>query len=508
MNARQLLRDDALPEGTRLGGCSVAAVLAQDEFGFVYRMTDSMLLGRVVIKEYFPRALAERAGSEVCPLPGQEDAFAAGLQAFAEEARLLARLQHPGLLHVFDAFSAHQTAYQVMPLVDGCSLEQARQMRDEPPGVAWLRELLLTMLEPVEALHAAGVVHGDVRPGKVLLRQRDGRPLLLGFGTVARALHAAPDPAYAPLEQTVLGGHLPRGAWTDVYSLAAVTWFAATGTPPLASTERAAGALFVPGAAMRAALEGAGGDARDRVQLVGAVDRAMALLPPDRPQSTAELRALFTAPAPVAASAPAATSEDTVGRTVPQEPMVASRVAPPRLHGSLGAAIGSWAAVLLMCGAAGGLAWRWNDVLQGIRTLASATRTVDRPTPVVAAAEPAIAPPPVSLPNELDRLPAISSGTKSEPESAAPATVAPEPAAPERVRKPARQAKPASPARAAPTKPVAVAVEPAPPQATPRGACSGRANFSLYYCMQTQCRKPQFSAHAQCRQLRESDDVV
>jgi len=514
MNARQLFRDDALPEGTRLGGCSVAAVLAQDEFGFVYRMTDSMLLGRVAIKEYFPRALAERAGSEVCPLPGQEDAFAVGLQAFAEEARLLARLQHPGLLHVFDAFAAHQTAYQVMPLVDGCSLEQARQIRDEPPGVAWLRELLLTMLEPVEALHAAGVVHGDVRPGKVLLRQRDGRPLLLGFGTVRRALHAAPDPAYAPLEQTALGGHLPRGAWTDVYSLAAVTWFAATGTPPLASTERAAGALFVPGAAMRAALEGAGGDARDRVQLVGAVDRAMALLPPDRPQSTAELRALFTAPAPVAASAPAATSVDTVGLTVPQEPMVASRVAPPRPHSPRRVTIGAWAAVLLLFGAYGGLAWRWNDVLQASRTLASAVRTMDRPAPVVAAAEPAVTTtPPVSLPNDIDRLPATSAGAASEPESAAPATVAPEPAAPEpapreRVRKPARQAKPASPQRAAPTKPVAVAVEPAPPQATPRGACSGRANFSLYYCMQTQCRKPQFSAHAQCRQLRESDDVV
>lgn len=44
-------------------------------------------------------------------------------------------------------------------------------------------------------------------------------------------------------------------------------------------------------------------------------------------------------------------------------------------------------------------------------------------------------------------------------------------------------------------------------ESTPRAACGNRVQFSLYYCMQTQCRKPQYYKHAQCRALRERDTV-
>jgi hypothetical protein len=46
-----------------------------------------------------------------------------------------------------------------------------------------------------------------------------------------------------------------------------------------------------------------------------------------------------------------------------------------------------------------------------------------------------------------------------------------------------------------------------PDDAAPRDDCSGRTNFSLYYCMQKQCTLPQFKAHAQCKLLREKDIV-
>ena len=47
--------------------------------------------------------------------------------------------------------------------------------------------------------------------------------------------------------------------------------------------------------------------------------------------------------------------------------------------------------------------------------------------------------------------------------------------------------------------------EPAP--ATPREACGLRTDFALYYCMQTQCKQGRYSAHPQCRDLRERDVV-
>jgi hypothetical protein len=46
-----------------------------------------------------------------------------------------------------------------------------------------------------------------------------------------------------------------------------------------------------------------------------------------------------------------------------------------------------------------------------------------------------------------------------------------------------------------------------PDDAAPRDDCSGRTNFSLYYCMQKQCTLPQFKSHAQCKLLREKDIV-
>jgi hypothetical protein len=50
-------------------------------------------------------------------------------------------------------------------------------------------------------------------------------------------------------------------------------------------------------------------------------------------------------------------------------------------------------------------------------------------------------------------------------------------------------------------------VRPAQAPANPRAACAGRTNFSLYYCMQTQCKDARLVNHPQCKRLRETDSV-
>jgi hypothetical protein len=174
------------------------------------------------------------------------------------------------------------------------------------------------------------------------------------------------------------------------------------------------------------------------------------------------------------------------------------------------------------------LAWRWGEVMQASRTLARAISSQSTPDDVVAQVparpSPPVAGKPVGLPEagtDLHQLPAPAAGPPAVV-AAVPAPAEPEPApetaeppsppkaeadpAPEPARKPATRQ---SASRSSPRVSVAAAaLQPAaPPTASPRSACGGRENFSLYYCMQTQCRKPQYSAHAQCRTLRETGEV-
>jgi len=243
--------------------------------------------------------------------------IAGGREAFIEEARLLSRLDHPALVQVLAAFETHHTAYRVMPFHDGVTLAQARQQRMQMPNAAQLASLLQDLLAPVEALHRTGVVHGFLHPEQVMLLP-DDRVLVLGFGTARRALHAPLDHAYAPLEQSAMGGHLPRGAWTDLYSIAALAMFFATGRAPVASTERNAGLRFNAAAELAKALHVPAEGDPDGAALVAAIDRALALVPSARWQTAAEFRHALEhfAPPEEAAPKPAVHAEP---RTPPVE---------------------------------------------------------------------------------------------------------------------------------------------------------------------------------------------
>tara|TARA_B100001105_G_scaffold58011_1_gene44389 strand:+ start:468 stop:2699 length:2232 start_codon:yes stop_codon:yes gene_type:complete len=268
----------ALPPGTRVGGVVIDSVLSVGEFGIVYHAVDPMLRRPVAVKEYFVPALCVRdAEGQVAPRSeAQAGAFATGRQAFVEEARLLAHLEIPGLLPVTGLFEDRGTVFRLMPFAPGRTLASWRAMYTDTLDEGGLRHLLSDLMVPLEALHAANLVHGYVLPEQVILAE--GRPaLLLGFGTVRRSLQGALDAAYTPMEQLPAGGHLPRGAWSDVYALAALARFAmsaqpvtASGEPPTAHALRARAPI---GHALSHALE-----------------RALSTLPGDRPQSMAALR--------------------------------------------------------------------------------------------------------------------------------------------------------------------------------------------------------------------------
>jgi hypothetical protein len=320
---------NALAVGRRLAHFVIERVIASSDYGFVYQAGDTLLGRKVAIKEYFPQALCVRdAAQQMQPLGSvSHGSIAGGREAFVEEARLLSRLDHAGLVQVLAAFEANHTAYRVMPFHEGVSLAQARREQSHAPSSARLGGLLLDLLSAVEALHKAGVVHGYLHPEQVMLLP-DDRVLLLGFGTARRALHAPLDHAYAPLEQSAMGGHLPRGAWTDLYSVAALTWFFATGRAPVPSTERNAGLRFNAGGELTRALGLGGGDGeRDGVALVATVDRALTLVPAGRWQSASEMRVALGGTTPRESSAPKEVAPEAPASAIELDPAVRMAIA-------------------------------------------------------------------------------------------------------------------------------------------------------------------------------------
>jgi len=238
---------DALPHGTRFGEFEIIRVLGVGGFGVVYLANDYSLERQVALKEYMPASLAVRGEGPRITLRSESlaDTYAVGLRSFINEARLLAKFDHPSLVKVYRFWEDNATAYMVMPYLQGSTLRDTRRAMPNPPDEAWIRGVLDPMLAALEQLHGEGVFHRDVAPDNILLPPA-GAPILLDFGAARRvisdrtqSLTAILKPSYAPIEQYADMAGMRQGPWTDLYALGAVMHFLLFGVPPAPATARA-----------------------------------------------------------------------------------------------------------------------------------------------------------------------------------------------------------------------------------------------------------------------------
>jgi hypothetical protein len=181
----------------------------------------------------------------------------------------------------------------------------------ERPDEAWLLQLLGPLTEALMVIHAARWYHRDIAPDNVVMLAATSRPLLLDFGAARRvigestqALTAILKPGYAPIEQYAEVPGMKQGAWTDVYALAAVVYWAITGKTPPAAVGRMLNDTCEPLVGLAAG--------RYSERLLRATDLALAVMPEQRTRSVDEFRRQIglddapAAPMSAAAMAPAA----------------------------------------------------------------------------------------------------------------------------------------------------------------------------------------------------------
>ena len=284
-----------LPEGTRLEGFEITGLIGEGGFGIVYLAYDATLERKVAIKEYMPASLASRSASSFDVSVKSErhrETFQAGLKSFVNEARLLARFDHPALVKVFRFWEANRTAYMAMPYYEGPTLKHALADLGAPPPEALLREWMRPLLDALSVMHKEQCYHRDIAPDNILLTDRG--PLLLDFGAARRvigdmthALTVVLKPGYAPIEQYGEAASMAQGPWTDLYALASVVHYAVTGRAPMTSVERIMGDAMEPLATVAAGRYSEG--------FLHAIDVALAVRPQDRPQDVAQFRDLLNA---------------------------------------------------------------------------------------------------------------------------------------------------------------------------------------------------------------------
>ena len=165
----------ALAPGRSVGRYEIVGVLGQGGFGITYRARDTQLDREVALKEYLPAALAVRQdGASVLPRSTEVGrGFRLGPQRFIEEGRTLATLHEaPSIVQVFDFLEENGTAYIVMELLRGETLDE-RIKAEGPLSPAELDAILWPLLEGLRQVHEIGFLHRDIKPANVLLGRRE-----------------------------------------------------------------------------------------------------------------------------------------------------------------------------------------------------------------------------------------------------------------------------------------------------------------------------------------------
>lgn len=275
---RMVIGDGSLVPASTVAvpGYELGQVIGEGAFGSVYRAVQPSI-GREVAVKVVRAELAD------------DPRF---VQRFEAEAQLVARLEHPHVVPLYDFWRRPGGAFLVFRLLRGGSL--ADRIAHGPMSVADVARVVGEMASALAAAHSIGIVHRDVKPANVLFDE-SGNAYLADFGIAVMAdteadpeLRAAGSAMYASPEQARDGVATEA---SDQYALAVVAWEALTGRAPFEGTST----VEVLRSKYATTLPALGGDSPGAAALTGVLQRATATHPQDRYPSVADLTAAFDA---------------------------------------------------------------------------------------------------------------------------------------------------------------------------------------------------------------------
>jgi serine/threonine protein kinase len=217
-------RDNAeLQPGETCGPYRVEELLGEGGMGLVYRATSPT--GEVVALKLVKGEIAK------------DDVFR---RRFDREARTAARVGHPNVVPVIDTGEFNGIPYMAQQFITGGSLEH-RIKRDGKLGLALTLDICTQVADGLDAMHAEGLIHRDVKPANILLDETD-KAYITDFGLMKdREASVLTRPGQALGSMDYMAPEQIRGeevtAQSDVYALGCVMCECLSGKPPFADRQ-------------------------------------------------------------------------------------------------------------------------------------------------------------------------------------------------------------------------------------------------------------------------------
>lgn len=244
-------RKRCLTEGTVLhnGIYRIERFISCGGFGCTYEASHIMLDKRVAIKEFFVKDFCNRnqaTGHVTTGIDDMAELVDKLRRKFIDEAKILSRLSHPGIVHVTDVFEENGTAYYVMDYIEGQSLAQMASRKPIPTPIAlgYIRQVC----DALKYLHGKSLLHLDIKPANIMVDEQ-GNAILIDFGAAKQYYEndgenlstvMGKTPGYSPIEQ--MGNNVVKFLpATDIYALGATAYKVLTGLNPPSANQIASG---------------------------------------------------------------------------------------------------------------------------------------------------------------------------------------------------------------------------------------------------------------------------
>src|SRR5262249_26275828 len=196
------------------GSYRIVRVVGAGGFAITYEAEDIHLGTPGALKEYYPVDFGGR-DTTMSVRPKSErhrNTFEWGRSNFLQDARTLARFEHPSIVRVTRVFEANATATWSCGSRRGDSFDAWLRSLGRPPSQEELDRIIAPLLEALQLMHAKDFLHRDIAPDNILVR-RNGSPVLFDFGAARRAVAEMSRSLTGIVKASSCADCRPRGGW-------------------------------------------------------------------------------------------------------------------------------------------------------------------------------------------------------------------------------------------------------------------------------------------------------